>query len=84
MASSGTVCIRFIIQNTHNHKLIPIITRECSSKNKEIRKTLYEVHGDFFSLGYTEYAILGCYTDFSLFLPSLNHPSLRFLRCWIS
>ncbi|KAK3864921.1 hypothetical protein Pcinc_029425 [Petrolisthes cinctipes] len=43
MASSGVVTIRFIIQNTHHHKLIPILLREMSSKNREIRKVLYEV-----------------------------------------
>ncbi|KAK4323412.1 hypothetical protein Pmani_005883 [Petrolisthes manimaculis] len=43
MASSGVVTIRFIIQNTHHHKLIPILLRELSSKNREIRKVLYEV-----------------------------------------
>ncbi|KAK8391267.1 hypothetical protein O3P69_017127 [Scylla paramamosain] len=43
MASSGIVTIRFIIQNTHHHKLIPILLRELSSKNREIRKVLCEV-----------------------------------------
>ncbi|XP_064114895.1 CLIP-associating protein 2-like isoform X19 [Macrobrachium nipponense] len=43
MASSGIVTIRFIIQNTHHHKLIPILLRELNSKNREIRKVLYEV-----------------------------------------
>ncbi|XP_071512314.1 CLIP-associating protein 1-A isoform X6 [Panulirus ornatus] len=43
MASSGIVTIRFIIQNTHHHKLIPILLREMTSKNKEIRKVLCEV-----------------------------------------
>lgn len=43
MASSGVVTIRFIIQNTHHHKLIPILLREISSKNREIRKVLCEV-----------------------------------------
>lgn len=43
MASSGVVTIRFIIQNTHHHKLIPILLREMSSKNREIRKVLCEV-----------------------------------------
>ncbi|XP_066957421.1 CLIP-associating protein 1 isoform X21 [Macrobrachium rosenbergii] len=43
MASSGIVTIRFIIQNTHHHKLIPILLREMSSKNREIRKVLCEV-----------------------------------------
>ncbi|KAB7504085.1 CLIP-associating protein 2, partial [Armadillidium nasatum] len=42
MSSSGIVAIRFIIQNTHHHKLIPILTRELSSKSKEIRRTLCE------------------------------------------
>ncbi|XP_042873882.1 CLIP-associating protein 1-like isoform X14 [Penaeus japonicus] len=43
MASSGIVTIRFIIQNTHHHKLIPILLREIGSKNREIRKVLCEV-----------------------------------------
>ncbi|CAL4091407.1 unnamed protein product, partial [Meganyctiphanes norvegica] len=44
MASAGIVAIRFIIQNTHHHKLVPIIVRELStSKSKEIRKSLCEV-----------------------------------------
>ncbi|KAG0723019.1 CLIP-associating protein 2 [Chionoecetes opilio] len=43
MASSGIVTIRFIIQNTHHHKLIPIILRELNTKNREIRKVLFEV-----------------------------------------
>ncbi|KAK7070642.1 CLIP-associating protein 1 [Halocaridina rubra] len=43
MASSGIVTIRFIIQNTHHHKLIPILLREMTSKNREIRKVLCEV-----------------------------------------
>ncbi|KAK8736521.1 hypothetical protein OTU49_005051 [Cherax quadricarinatus] len=43
MASSGIVTIRFIIQNTHHHKLIPILLRELTSKNREIRKVLCEV-----------------------------------------
>ncbi|XP_068228567.1 CLIP-associating protein 2 isoform X21 [Palaemon carinicauda] len=43
MASSGIVTIRFIIQNTHHHKLIPILLREMGSKNREIRKVLCEV-----------------------------------------
>lgn len=42
MASASVVCIRFIIQNTHHHKLIPILTRELASKSKEIRKTVCE------------------------------------------
>ncbi|XP_076047968.1 CLIP-associating protein isoform X10 [Oratosquilla oratoria] len=42
MASAGIVAIRFIIQNTHHHKLIPILSRELNSKSREIRKTLCE------------------------------------------
>ena len=42
MSSAGMVSIRFIIQNTHHHKLIPILTREMSSKSREIRKTICE------------------------------------------
>ena len=44
MSSAGIVAIRFIIGNTHYHKLIPIITREqMSSKSRDIRRTLCEV-----------------------------------------
>ena len=44
MSSAGIVAIRFIIENTHHHKLIPIITREqINSKSRDIRRTLCEV-----------------------------------------
>lgn len=43
MSTSGTVCIRFIIQNTHHHKILPILVRELtSSKSREIRKAVCE------------------------------------------
>ena len=42
MASAGVVCIRFMVANTHHHRLIPLITRECSNRNKEIRRMLFE------------------------------------------
>lgn len=39
MASSGLVCIRFILQYVHNNRLIPIICDHLSkSKSKEIRR----------------------------------------------
>jgi len=44
MATSGSVCIRFIIENTHHHRLIPIIVREITvSKSKEIRRAMCEL-----------------------------------------
>ncbi|XP_047740413.1 CLIP-associating protein 2 isoform X9 [Hyalella azteca] len=43
MSTSGTVCIRFIIQNVHHPKIVPIILRELtSSKSREIRKACCE------------------------------------------
>lgn len=42
MATSGVIAIRFIIQYTHAHRLIPIITYNMSSKSKEIRKQCCE------------------------------------------
>lgn len=42
MSSSAIVAIRFIIQHTHFHRLIPTITYNLSSKAKEIRKTCCE------------------------------------------
>ncbi|KAF2345739.1 CLASP N-terminal domain, partial [Trinorchestia longiramus] len=43
MATSGTVCIRFLIHNVHHHKIIPILVRELTtSKSKEIRRNCCE------------------------------------------
>ncbi|XP_064471779.1 CLIP-associating protein 1-like isoform X2 [Ornithodoros turicata] len=42
MSTSGIVTIRFIIQNTHVSRLIPVITLNLSSKSKDIRKSCYE------------------------------------------
>lgn len=42
MSSSAVVAIRFIIQNTHANRLIPVITYNISSKSKEIRKACCE------------------------------------------
>lgn len=40
MATSGLLTVRFIIQNTHSPRLIPIITYNAQkSKSKEIRKS---------------------------------------------
>ena len=38
MSTSGVVAVRFIIQNTHYARLIPIITNHVSSKSREIRR----------------------------------------------
>lgn len=42
MATSGAVCIRFLIQCTHSSKFIPILTSNLSSKNFIIRRMVYE------------------------------------------
>ncbi|XP_036366134.1 CLIP-associating protein 1-B isoform X5 [Octopus sinensis] len=42
MATSGAVCIRFLIQFTHSSKFIPIITGNFSSKNSIIRRLVCE------------------------------------------
>ncbi|XP_043239650.1 CLIP-associating protein 1-B-like isoform X3 [Amphibalanus amphitrite] len=42
MSTSGVVAIRFIIQNTHYARLIPIITGQLSSKSREIRRACCE------------------------------------------
>lgn len=42
MSTSGTVCIRFVIQYTHAPRLIPIICGNMNSKAKEIRKAVCE------------------------------------------
>jgi len=38
MATSGLVCLRFIIQNTFSPRFLPIICQHVSSKSKEIRR----------------------------------------------
>jgi len=38
MATSGLVAIRFIIENTHSTRLIPLIANGISSRSKEIRR----------------------------------------------
>merc|ERR1719509_332998 len=42
MATSGIVCVRFIIQNTYSPKFIPPICQSMSSKSKEIRRQTCE------------------------------------------
>lgn len=42
MASSGLVCIRYILQHTHSSRLIPIITNGLNSKSKDIRRACCE------------------------------------------
>ncbi|CAG0914035.1 unnamed protein product [Notodromas monacha] len=42
MSTSGTVCIRFLIQNVHSPRLIPILTMSMSHKSKEIRRAVCE------------------------------------------
>lgn len=42
IASSGQICIRFILQYTHSPRLIPIIANSMGSKSKEIRKACCE------------------------------------------
>ncbi|CAH3023339.1 unnamed protein product, partial [Porites evermanni] len=52
MATSGHACIRFILKNTHAHRLIPIITNNLTSKSSIIRRRccdyidLFLVHWD--------------------------------------
>lgn len=49
MASSGHVCIKFIIQHTQYSRLIPIITSNlCTHKNKDIRRSCCEFLEDIF------------------------------------
>ncbi|XP_028966875.1 CLIP-associating protein 1-A [Galendromus occidentalis] len=38
MSSSGITCIHFMLQHTHSPKLIPLITRNLTSKSREIRR----------------------------------------------
>ena len=43
MSTSGVTCVRFIIQYTHNQRLIPIITtNQQNHKSKEIRRSCCE------------------------------------------
>lgn len=43
MATAGTVTIRFIIQGSHNSRLIPILTSNAvNSKSKDIRRSCCE------------------------------------------
>lgn len=42
MSSSALVGLRFIIQSTHSHRLIPVIVLHLSSKSREIRKAVTE------------------------------------------
>lgn len=42
MALSGVVAIRFIIENTHSTRLIPLITGGVNSRSKEIRRNCME------------------------------------------
>ncbi|KAK6634537.1 hypothetical protein RUM43_011938 [Polyplax serrata] len=43
IASAACTCIRFIIQNVHNSRLLPIINNNLSSRSKEIRKAMCDV-----------------------------------------
>jgi CLIP-associating protein 1/2 len=38
MSTSGIVCMRFVIANTHSPRFIPIITSNMTSKSREIRR----------------------------------------------
>ncbi|XP_022665691.1 CLIP-associating protein 2-like isoform X1 [Varroa destructor] len=38
VSSSGITCIHFILQHVHSPRLIPLITRNLTSKNREIRR----------------------------------------------
>jgi len=42
ITTSGLVAIRFIIENTHSGRLIPLVTSTLTSKSKEIRRYAYE------------------------------------------
>ncbi|XP_078377626.1 LOW QUALITY PROTEIN: CLIP-associating protein 1-like [Oculina patagonica] len=42
MATSGHACIRFILKNTHAHRLIPILTNNLTSKSSVIRRRCCE------------------------------------------
>lgn len=42
MASAGAVAVRFILQNTHCSRFVPIITSSLNSKSKEIRRASCE------------------------------------------
>lgn len=42
MATSGIVCIRFILQYTHSHRLLPIITSVLTSKSATLRRQVCE------------------------------------------
>ena len=42
MATSGLVCLKFILQNTFSPRFIPIICGNSTSKSKEIRRHICE------------------------------------------
>ncbi|XP_043107649.1 CLIP-associating protein 1-B isoform X2 [Puntigrus tetrazona] len=42
MATSGVAAIRLIIRHTHYHRLIPIMTSNCTSKSVAVRRRCYE------------------------------------------
>lgn len=42
MSSSALVALRFIIQNTHSPRLIPLITLHLNSKSRDIRRAITE------------------------------------------
>ena len=42
MSSSAIIGLRFIIQNTHSHRLIPLITIHLNSKSRDIRRAITE------------------------------------------
>ncbi|XP_070175269.1 CLIP-associating protein 1-like isoform X11 [Littorina saxatilis] len=43
MATSGSVCIRFIIQYVHTNRLIPIVTSHINSKSNTVRRQACEL-----------------------------------------
>ena len=43
MATSGLVCLKFIIQNTFSPRFIPIICQQSTSKSKDIRRHICEL-----------------------------------------
>ena len=42
MSTSGIIAMRFIIQNTHSQRFVPIITSNINSKSREIRRQCCE------------------------------------------
>lgn len=42
MSSSAIICIRFLIQNTHSHRLVPLYCTNMSSKHRSTRRACCE------------------------------------------